>query len=330
MKCSLSLFLFLLALGLAGVLVPSEAQAWGPGVHMVTANWLLQNLVVLPAAVAGVIMQHPGSFIHGVLSADIFIGKGSKARKGHSHNWESGFALLEKADTAPRKAYAYGYLCHLAADIVAHNVYVPGLFYTLPARGKTAHIYLEIQADRMISWDSSDALHAFHGENSSKSLSLLRSSMNKQALPFWIHTQIFQGSIAVGGSKVWRSSVRVLDTLLRQHERAALLEYMLVLSTRAMVDVLQKGKNSPMINLDPIGAEALVTAQSTAKRLRSRNLSKKIARGVNRGMLRILGGISGKPRFRLPACRSDFLADLHVPVPSELQALSPVCGKETP
>lgn len=320
------MFLFFLVLGLS---VPSEAHAWGPGVHMVTANWLLQNLAVLPVAIAGVIMQHPGSFIHGVLSADIFIGKGSKAKKGHSHNWESGFALLDRADTAPRSSYAYGYLCHLAADIVAHNVYVPGLFHTMPARGKTAHIYLEIQADRLISWDSSDALHAFHGENSSKSLSLLRSSMNRQALPFWIHTQIFQGSIAVGGSRFWRSSIRVLDALLRQRERAALLDYLLVLSTRAMVDVLQKGKNSPMISLDPIGAEALATAQSTAKRLRSHNLRKKITRGVNRGMRRIIAEISGKPQLHLPACRSDFLADLRVPVPSELQALSPVCVKET-
>lgn len=63
---------------------PGQAFAWGPGVHMVTGNWILQNLAFLPPLMGATLMQYPGQFLHGCLSADIFIGKGSAPKKGGS------------------------------------------------------------------------------------------------------------------------------------------------------------------------------------------------------------------------------------------------------
>ena len=130
-------FFGLVSLGLCCLALPEEVLAWGPGVHMVTGNWVLQNLTALSPAMAALLMRYPGQFLHGCLSADIFIGKGSVAREGHSHNWDSAFALLRRADRGRRKAYAYGYLAHLAADTVAHNVYVPESFARAPGSGRT-------------------------------------------------------------------------------------------------------------------------------------------------------------------------------------------------
>lgn len=249
------LFVFSLIVVLS-LLFTTNALAWGPGVHMVTGNWILQNLIILPPLAAAVLMRFPGQFLHGCLSPDIFIGKGSRNKKGHSHNWESGFLLLANARSERERSYAYGYLAHLAADTVAHNVFVPyGLQY-VPTSGKTAHIYLEMQADNLLRWDVSDALTVFHEAGAKKNSLLLQNTMQQRQTHFWIKKQVFKGSIYLGGTKIWRNSLNLFDHFLPGCT-ASYLDELLAVSTRAIVSVLQKEKSSPVIALDPIGAKKL-------------------------------------------------------------------------
>lgn len=311
-----SIIVTLCAIMLMSVVLPEQALAWGPGAHMVMGNWILQNLATLPAVVAAVLMRHPGAYLHGSLSADIFIGKGSQARKGHSHNWESGFSLLEAADTTQKQAYAYGYLSHLAADVVAHNVFVPGLVHTAPGSGKMAHVYLEAQADRLLAWDSGDAVSVFHRKNSSGADAMLRSTMRQRALPFWLKKHLYEGSVALGGSGLWRGSMRLIDGLVVQSDRRALLDYMLILSTRAVFDMLKQGKESPLLNLDPIGADALSRACATHRRkgLISRNIRNRLKAAMN---LTATGG-----------CGPDTVPALAVSVPPILESFPPLCTSD--
>lgn len=299
-----------------GMILPEQALAWGPGVHMVAGNWILQNLVALPASVAAVLMQYPGQFLHGSLSADIFIGKGSRPKKGHSHNWESGFALLDKAESSQQRAYAYGYLAHLAADTVAHNVFVPGLSHTIPATGKMAHVYLEIQADRLLAWDSSDAVGVFHEKSSRKSAAMLRATMRQRALSFWLKTRLFESSVALGGSRAWRGSLRVLDSLVPEHERSALLDRMLMLSARAMISVLREERDSPVLALDPIGAEALARAKGKGRKgLLMQQLVARFKRALP-------GAIPARAPLRAGE------PTLNILVPPVLEAFPPVCTSD--
>ena len=54
--------------------------------------------------------------------------------------------LLQAAD--PREqAFACGYLSHLAADIIAHNIYVPNQLYLTSSTIRWGHIYWELRAD---------------------------------------------------------------------------------------------------------------------------------------------------------------------------------------
>ena len=248
---------------LDAMLAPGQAHAWGPGVHMVTGNWILQNLGVFPAAVAAALMRHPGQFLHGSLSADIFVGKGSKAKKGHSHNWESGFYLLERAKRPRERAYAYGYLAHLAADTVAHNVFVPAFFHKAPGSGRLAHIFLESQADRLLDWDKQDALQVFHSPAGKATDAMLRRSMNRNFLLFLMQSGLYRGSIALAGSFVWRRSLRLVDAAARAQERSLALDQLLTVSARAAMSVLQLGQDSPVLTLDPIGADALAAANKS-------------------------------------------------------------------
>ena len=239
---------------------PGSALAWGPGAHMVTGNWILQNLSALPVAVAASLAEYPSLFLQGCLSADIFIGKGSVAKKGHSHNWESGFALLRKAGSTRSRAYAHGYLAHLSADTVAHNFFVPSLLPIAPGNGRMAHVYLEMQADRLVPWDSQDALGVFQKRDSKKALLLLRKTLRGNPVKFRLQSGVYQGSIAIGGSKLWRSSLHRVDKLLPEHVCPSLVNSMLQVATRAAVDVLRYGEASAVLGFDPIGEKALSAA----------------------------------------------------------------------
>lgn len=264
---------------IAVLALPEQAFAWGPGVHMVISNWVLQNLNTLPLPVATAIMNYPGRFLHGCLSADIFIGKGSVAKEGHSHNWSSGFALLNNAVRLRDQAYAYGYLSHLAADTVAHNVYVPGSFHLAPGTSKMAHVYLEIQADRLLSWDSADALRVFHEAGSRRDTAILRNSMAQKAFKFWLKRHLFEGSIAIGGGTLWRTSMQLLDKFFPEKQREQVLAGMLTVSTRAVISLLRDTATSPVLTLDPIGADALALAaeQRAGKSVLLQNLKTSLA-----------------------------------------------------
>lgn len=302
----------LLTASLLLTLCPLPAAAWGPGVHMVSGNWLLQNLSFLPAAVAVVLMRHPGQFLHGLLSPDIFIGKGSKAKTEHSHHWSSGFALLRKASAPAGLAYAYGYLSHLAADTVAHNLFVPGLTHTLPGCGRTAHVYLEAQADRLLDWDSADALAVFREQDSQEGFAMLRDTMRQNRLLFTLKTGIFRSSIALGGSRLWKNSMRLADVVVPAHTGTPLVADMLRLSTRAMYNVLLTGENSPLLSLDPIGAEALQDAATAAQKSRTPASA-------------VLPGSLVTPLFGSIAGATPPAARLCAPVPPVLASLAPVC-----
>lgn len=240
--------------GIAFLLIPHDAFAWGPGVHMATSGWLLGNLSLLPASLAASIMAFPDTFRYGALSADIFIGKGSTAKPGHSHNWSTGHALLEQADTPELQAYAAGYLAHLAADTVAHNYYVPTLLALAPQHGKLAHVYIEMQADRLVRWDTT-SYRTF--KRARKADSLLLEATQKRKIPFCLKKQIFKGSVAVSGCYAFRRSLAFMHHVTPYTCPKKYLTAMLDMSGRAILDVLSNPYDSVVLEFDPVGTLAL-------------------------------------------------------------------------
>lgn len=308
----LRLLCFLGAFLLFFLIFPPLALAWGPGVHMITGNWVLQNLAALPPHIAQALMRYPGQYLYGSLSADIFIGKGSKAKSGHSHNWESGFSLLDKADNQRRLAYALGYLSHLAADTVAHNVYVPGTFSTAPGQGRLAHVYIEWHADASLKWDALDARGVFHEAGSLGSERILRDTIRQKAWKYWIKKHIYERSISFGSSRAMQRSITIMDRLFPGEDRLRLLDYMLTLSTRGIYSLLSQMEKSPLLSMDPIGAEALSLA---------------VARKSGRGL--IIGSV--KSIIRKPSRPAPGM-DIAVPVPRrpEINIVVPELMREFP
>lgn len=244
----------------AFVLLPESAYAWGPGVHISIAEWLLSNLSILPASVAHTIATHKDAFKYGALSADIFIGKGSTVVPGHSHNWETGLTLLQNVQSPKLRSYAYGYLSHLAADVVAHNNYVPSLMSGAPTSGKFGHVYIEAQADRMVRWNSNSVRGLFKISCTDHDCELLAAT-NKNKSGFAIRKQVFRSSVALCGGYPWKTSLKLIHHTMPGAADRKYLRSMIDASVRSVVNILSKQDKSAVIGVDPIGATALADSK---------------------------------------------------------------------
>ena len=241
-------------------LIPENALAWGPGVHLALGNSVISNLGCLPPLIGGLISRHQNAFRYGCLSADIFIGKGTSFKLGHSHNWVTGFNLLNSAKDPRVLAYAYGYLTHLAADVIAHNYYVPNTLWTMPSGGKLSHVYVEAQADSRFKDERESALALFQRPNRDTDGTLL-SAMDKKRLPFLLKKQIVKGSLKVCGLKNWGPSLRLADRLLPWPQSSHELDEMLILSEKLVFDCLVDPKATVAVSFDPIGSHNLRSAR---------------------------------------------------------------------
>lgn len=125
------------------LLLPSFAFAWGPLTHTYLGSELFSFGALLPAGLFKIIKKYRKDFIYGNLMADIIVGKKYLPDHKNSHNWDFTFDLLKAAETKQQKAFVYGYMSHLAADTVAHNIYTAN-------KKNIKHTLLEMKADCII------------------------------------------------------------------------------------------------------------------------------------------------------------------------------------
>ncbi|EGB15748.1 hypothetical protein DND132_2545 [Pseudodesulfovibrio mercurii] len=234
-------------------LMPDQALAWGPGVHLALGNAVLANLGCLPPLLGALLAHHRDAFLYGALSADIFIGKGTRIKPGHSHNWVTGFKLLRSAPTPRVTAYAYGYLTHLAADVVAHNYFVPNALAAIKSGSNLSHVYVEAQADRRFRTEQETALNLLRMPNRAQDDSLLL-AMDRRRLPFLVKKQLLKGSLSVTGRKSWTGSLRLAERLLHSARVNRQLDDMFSLSENLVFDFLNGPDRSPAVAFDPIGS----------------------------------------------------------------------------
>lgn len=137
--------LALVAIAFAGVCVlPTDALAWTPGTHILLGEALLRHAdLLLPAAMAQLLKGHPFAFLYGSIAADTSFAK-RYARVGrHCHHWPVGDEILDRARDDELRAFGYGYLAHLAADVVAHNHFVPHQLAISSTTSGAGHAYWE-------------------------------------------------------------------------------------------------------------------------------------------------------------------------------------------
>lgn len=241
---------------IASLLWSTEALAWGPGVHLALGNHLIASLQHFSTGIAAVLSAYPDSFLYGCLSADILVGKGKKLSSTHCHSWDAGLRLLHSVREDTLKAYAYGYLTHLAADVIAHNYYVPNMLQLGKGKGKFSHVYIEMQADRNICFNKAE-LKTIMGNAQKHADKLLIDILQKPRFVFSVKKSLFRSGVALSRRQACGSSLDFLAQKSKNRDYPEYQDEMIALSVQLAVDCLHRLDRSVVMDYDPMGFENL-------------------------------------------------------------------------
>jgi hypothetical protein len=237
------------------------AWAWGPAVHTVISCNMIGSCAQILPAIESIIQAFPHEYIYGGISADFFIGKGQKKKKGHSHNWETGFSLLADVDNDKEAAYAYGFLSHLAADVVAHNYFVPDLVHRVSKWKRMGHFYSEAVADKFVDpvylKIARDVLAMDHGLCDT----LLKSAAVRNGYGLKAKKHIYAQSVKISDYLYCLPVLSDLEINSSYNVEDEYMAFMIELSFKLVRDLLSYPDSSLCLSHDPIGSDNLRLAR---------------------------------------------------------------------
>ena len=246
----------LIGVSVLNLVFAEGAWAWGPAAHTIISCKILEGAAQIAPVFVKILRTFPLEYLYGSLSADFFVGKGQKSKNGHSHNWDTGFRFLQEAKDDQEIAYAWGFLSHLAADIVAHNYFVPNLIQMLPTGKRMGHLYWEAKADYIIGPAymrmAKDVLTMDHLGCDD----LLRLAVGKRTNSLKARRHIFTHTVKFNDF-LYSQPLRFANKRLRYRISQVYLSAMIGLSARLVKDILENPETSACFSFDPIGSKNL-------------------------------------------------------------------------
>ena len=230
----------------------------------------MRSLPQLPAAVADLLRAFPYDFLYGSIAADTSIAKKYVPVGRHCHSWAVGLEIYERARSEPLRAFALGYLAHLAADAIAHNYFVPRQLAVTASTSGLGHSY----------WESRFESHLGEGySRRARDLILLDHSHSDGHLDRILSPTIFSTQT---NRRLFRGMVRVTDTdswqriflVVKENSRwdlpdAAVAGYM-ERSYDYVMDFLNRLDRSEPYLLDPSGDAQLRLSKRVRRAARGR------------------------------------------------------------
>lgn len=252
--------------GLWFLVAPETAHAWTPGTHIYLGESVLANLPILPAAIADLLRAYPFDFLYGNIAADSSIAKHYAPLGRHCHYWHVGQEIHDLAGSDAMRAFGLGYLCHLSADTVAHNYFVPRQLMLTSSTAAVGHSYWETRVEAHLgdayARAARDVILLDHSEADAHLDRLIAPTI------FSVRTnrRLFRGMVRLTETTSWQRASQVA----REYSRWTLpdqdVERHLGLSFDYMVELL--GGTSPSAHqLDPSGERPLKTAKELRRRV---------------------------------------------------------------
>ena len=250
------------------VLLSGEAHAWGPGIHIVKGSYILDNLHLILPSIAQLLKACPQDFLYGCISADFFIGKGYRRRDDHCHNWSIGLKMLAGASTPANKAFCYGYLAHLAADVVAHNFYIPNQLYLTSSTKRLGHVYWEFRSDGQTDsgyWELARKVVASQNSHNDASL---EGAMKKKIVPLKAKKNVYKKMLKLTDLDRWRKASEFVERNSRWEMPAEEILWLRDLSISLSISFLRDPGGSVCLDHDPVGSHNISRAKGLRRRIR--------------------------------------------------------------
>ncbi|MBI2341328.1 MAG: zinc dependent phospholipase C family protein [Deltaproteobacteria bacterium] len=242
-------------------IIPDVGLAWGPGTHIEIALSLLEKIALMAPAVRAVIAGREEWFLYGSVAADIIVGKKYAGEYDHCHNWRVGFNVLRSAKTDRERAAAYGYLAHLASDIIAHNYFIPFKIIKSYRAKVLSHTYWEMRFDMHVRnsvWDemSKMIMHDFSPFDN-----LLKRTLKRALFSFGTSKKIFSGILALQRFRQFRRSFAAYSKKSKYGLDIKDVKHYMRLAFDSALGILSDPKTASCIKCDPTGTEKIGYAQ---------------------------------------------------------------------
>ncbi|RMF85816.1 MAG: hypothetical protein D6739_03990 [Nitrospirae bacterium] len=275
------------------------AYAWGPAIHVAVASAALEAAVRLGLPLAALLLRHRRAFLQGTLAADQTVAKSLAAPEDHCHNWEVAFRLLEAAGEEATAAFVWGYLAHLAADTVAHNLFVPHHLVSHPQCRGAAHAYWEVRADELAGEAAWSRLARLAGGGHRDGERLLAAHLRPTLFSHGVSRRLFGGWVAVVSRPGWRRAVGRAALRSRWPLSPVVLRPYRDLAVARTVELLARGPEAACVRCeDPTGRAALRRAGRLRRLLRQGGWSDEVAAFVpGQGVSCATGGVTSQGRW---------------------------------
>lgn len=248
------------ATGLLLLLFPADLLAWTPGTHIYLGESILANLRHLPAAVADLLRVYPFDFLYGNIAADSSIAKKYAPVGRHCHFWHVGQEIHDLAESEALRAFGWGYLCHLAADAVAHNYFVPRQLVLTSSTSSVGHSYWESRVETHLGDAYARSARELIRLDHSQADAHLDRIISPTIFSVRTNRRLFRGMVHLTETQGWQRSMQAARERSRWDLTDDDVERHLALSLDFMMGVL--GEPDPRARfLDPSGERPLKVAK---------------------------------------------------------------------
>jgi hypothetical protein len=253
-----------LAIAVLGLVHPHHLFAWTPGTHIYLAEGVLQRLQLLPPAIADLLRAFPYDYLYGSIAADTSFAKKYAPAGRHPHAWHVAQEIHDRAPGDALKAFGLGYLSHLAADVVAHNHFVPRQLVLSRGPSGVAHAYWEARIETVIgthySRSATDLLRMDHDRADQHLDTILSPTL------FSVPTnrKMFRGMVRLTEQRAYQATIRMAEEYSRWPLADEDIERHMDRSLDHVVQVL-KGDDADVRLADPSGYTALARAREVRR-----------------------------------------------------------------
>lgn len=249
--------------------LPSDGFAWSPGTHIYLGQSVLANLGALPGMVQELLRAYPIDFLYGSIAADTSFAKKYVPVGRHSHSWNVGQEIFDLAGSERLRAFGLGYLAHLAADVVAHNHFVPRQLVVTSSSKALGHSYWETRFDMHIGETygrkAYEVIRADHRENDAH----LDRILSPTIFSLRTNRRLFRGMVQLGDLTSWNRVVQIASERSRWGLEDTVVERHMAVAFDYVMDLLIRGDAAVARRSDPSGHDAL----NAAKRMRRHALA---------------------------------------------------------
>lgn len=270
-----------LAAGL--LLIPDPAFAWGPISHLAHGSEVLKSLTTLTPALQQLLTRYPMEYLYGCVGADITLAKKyTRAMQAHCHSWQVGWQILSAAESDEQRAFGWGYLSHLAADVYSHNHFVPTQLVVSFRARTLRHVYWEARFDGMQDVEYRGIVRDLRRQKFPECDALVKSVVARTLFSFDTNKRIFDSVLAFHDWDHWHTLVREVSTRSRHLLPDVVVPRYNAACHSSIVDLLRRGLRADCQSADPTGLQALTAAKRLRRSLKALQRRRAVSTAIER------------------------------------------------